>query len=142
MISACIGAIDGVQIAIKKPSNSEVPNPTAYYNRKGHFALNVQAVADSTRRITWASIRTPGAVHDANAYALSALFITFIALGICPFHLVGDDAYSNSESMLCPIPGTLPPGSREDAFNYYQSLTRQPVERGGLCFARSLRARL
>ena len=56
IIATCIGAIDGVQIAIKKPSLSEAPNPTAYINRKGYFALNVQAVADSTGRIIWASI--------------------------------------------------------------------------------------
>ena len=46
-------------------------------------------------------------------------------LGVLSF----DDAYTNSETMLCPFPGVLPPGSAQDAYNYYQSLTRQPIER-------------
>jgi len=129
IVGACIGAIDGVQIAIKKPTVLDAPNPTAYINRKGFFALNVQAVADSSGRILWCSIKTPGATHDSMAFELSALFLRFIALGLAPFYFVGDDAYSNAEHMLCPVPGSLPAGSREDAFNYYQSLTRQPVER-------------
>jgi hypothetical protein len=80
VIMKCISAIDGVQVRIKKPLVSEVPNPTAYVNRKGFFALNVQACADSTGRITWASIRTPGAVHDAAAYEMSVLFRTIASV--------------------------------------------------------------
>ena len=129
IIGNAIGAIDGVQIAIKKPSLKEVPNPTAYYNRKGWFAINVQAIADSTGRIIWASIKAPGAMHDSGAFEITDFHRT-ISYGISPYHLVGDDAYSNSHMMLCPIPGVLAPGSKEDAFNYYQSLTRISVERG------------
>jgi hypothetical protein len=75
---------------------------------------------------------------NANAYELSALFYRFVALGIALFHFVGDDAYSNGETMLCPIPGASAVGSQQDAFNYYQSLTRQPIERGASAAARSL----
>ena len=55
------------QVAIKKPSKREAPNPTAYYTRKGIYALNVQAIADATGRVTWASIRTHPVAHTACA---------------------------------------------------------------------------
>ena len=130
IIAYCIGAIDGVQVAIVKPSRRACPNPTAYYNRKGYFALNVQAIADSTGRITWASIRTPGAVNDANAFELSALFDLVARLGLAAYHFVGDSAYTNSETMLVPFPAaSAPAGSANDAFNFYQSSTRIAVER-------------
>ena len=38
IINHCIGAIDGVQVKIKKPTVRVVPNPTTYMNRKGGSA--------------------------------------------------------------------------------------------------------
>jgi hypothetical protein len=44
------------------------------------------------------------------------------------YYLVGDEAYVNGIGMLTPVSGAAH-GSAEDHFNYYQSLTRQPIER-------------
>lgn len=116
---------------IKKPSLRQAPNPTAYFNRHNVYSLNVQAVSDARGRVTWASIRTPGSVHDNLAYSISSLCNIVSALGGI-FHLVGDSAYVNDNTMLGPFPqNQATAGTKEDVFNYYQSLTRQPVER---CF--------
>ena len=146
IIAGCIGAIDGVQVEIKKPSAADCHNPTAYVNRKGIFAINVQArrpscscllprlprltsrpsastrvsqaIADSSGRLTWASIRVPGSTYDANAFDLSTLACLIAKLGLLGFYLVGDSAYRNSETMLCPIPADIArSGTDEDAFN-------------------------
>jgi hypothetical protein len=49
----CIGAIDGIAIRINCPPESEVPDPKNYWCRKGFYALNVQAICDSKKRILW-----------------------------------------------------------------------------------------
>ena len=131
IISSCFGAIDGVQVLIKKPSVNEVPNrnPAQYFNRYGKPTINVQAVADHTARITYLAVNAPGGMHDNQALNISnladVLASVFAVLG---FHLVGDEAYVNGIGMLCPVSGPAP-GSPEDHFNYFQSLTRQPIER-------------
>lgn len=128
-ISNCIGAIDGVQVWIRKPWKREVPNPSYYFTRHHKFAINAQAIADSMGRIIWLSVRAPGSMHDSLAFGLSELCTSIASLGLGGYHLVGDDAYTDSETMLTPVPGGPAAGSAEDDYNYYQSLTRQSVER-------------
>lgn len=43
-----IGCIDGSHIPICKPSQ----NAESYFNRKGYYSMNVQAVCDDKRRFT------------------------------------------------------------------------------------------
>ena len=44
----CVGALDGIAIPLEKPRH--VPNPASFYNRKGYYALLVQAVVDARCR--------------------------------------------------------------------------------------------
>jgi hypothetical protein len=38
----CIGALDGISTAIKKPSYTELPGRRAWFNRKGHHPVDMQ----------------------------------------------------------------------------------------------------
>lgn len=128
VFDTCIGAIDGVQVQIAKPSRADCGQPNYYYTRKDVFALNVQAIADYLGRITWISICAPGSVNDSIAYRMSRLWQTLERQGV-GFFLVGDEAYNNTEAMAVPVHGLWQSGTAEDDYNYYQALTRQPVER-------------
>jgi hypothetical protein len=76
-LSGCAGALDGISIRIREPSANEVANPVTYFNRKGMFALCVQAVWDSNYRFTFASALCPGSTQDSVAFAASS-FSTFL----------------------------------------------------------------
>ena len=129
VVSHCFGAIDGVQIAIRKPFASEVPNPASYFNRYGKPTINMQAVADATGRFTWIAVNAPGGMHDNQALSISSMANALGSLiAVLGYYLSGDEAYINGEGMLCPVSGPAP-GTPEDHFNYYQSLTRNPIER-------------
>lgn len=120
--------------------------------RKCIYAMNVQAIADATGRITWASCACEGARPDASAFGMTNLFS--VVAGWTRWCLVGDEAYTLDNTMLIPYRNAregashdepLPPprhpnrtrltptsshaGTAEDDYNYFQSLTRQPVER-------------
>jgi hypothetical protein len=52
-----IGAIDGIAVAIRAPSPSECPNPRSIFNRKGFFAINVQAVVGADYSVLYLSAK-------------------------------------------------------------------------------------
>ena len=125
IIDGCVGDVDGVMIKITKPSY----NGSQFYCRKGFFALNVQAVVDSTRTINYLAIGSTGSTHDSTAWKATKMFRAMEA-GKLPveYYICGDDAYSGcGEQMLCPYAGPNQPFA-EDVFNFYQSRTRIAVE--------------
>jgi hypothetical protein len=129
VIAHCFGAIDGVQISIKKPTEKESPNPAAYFNRFSKATINVQAIADSTGRILWIAVNAPGGMHDHQALAITRMADVLASLlASLGYYAVGDEAYVNGPGMLTPI-STPVAGTPEDHFNYFQSLTRNPIER-------------
>ena len=129
VITHCFGAIDGVQISIRKPRTREVPNPAAYFNRYSKPTINMQAIADATGRILWIAVNAPGGMHDNQALSISSMAdVLFSLLTSLGYFLAGDEAYVNGPGMLTPVSGPTP-GTNEDHYNYYQSLTRNPVER-------------
>jgi len=72
-IEGCVAAMDGIAIKIAEPCVNDVPNPSTYFNRKGFFALNIQAMCDSSYRFLYVSALTPGSTHDSTAFAMSGL---------------------------------------------------------------------
>ena len=74
IINTCFGAIDGVQVLIKKPSVAEVPNgnPAQFFNRYNKPTINMQAIADSTARITWISVKVRSPLTSACSHLLSS----------------------------------------------------------------------
>jgi DDE superfamily endonuclease len=110
-----IGAIDGIAVAIRAPSPSECPNLRSFFNRKGFFAINAQAVVGADYSVLYLSAKQAGSTHDSTAFQSTALFnflsLTAGEIGALPAFAVlsADDAYGNG-SCGCRI---ITPYSRE-----------------------------
>lgn len=122
----CIGSIDGIAIAIEKPP--EGYNPLHFYNRKGYFALPVQAVVDADYRFIAVSITCSGSTHDALCYKLSNIYEN-LEKGNVPkgFWIAGDDAYPTSPYLITPFSSSFA-SSFQDSFNFFHSSMRVHVE--------------
>jgi len=70
-LTGCCAALDGKAIKINEPALRDVPNSSAYYNTKGFFALNIQALCDSSYKFLYISALSPGSTHDSTALAMS-----------------------------------------------------------------------
>jgi len=138
-INGCIAALDGIAIKINEPSSRDVCNPSTYYNRKGFFALNVQALCDSSYKFLFVSAITPGSSHDSSALAMSSLadLLKKNDGGIKEkYWIAGDAAYVCTNRLLTPWPGKNLPVSK-DCFNYWQSSARIHIEQAfGILVAR------
>ena len=51
IVTGCVGALDGIAIRIPRPSRRHVKNAKAFFNRKHFYAFNMQAIADSKRKL-------------------------------------------------------------------------------------------
>jgi hypothetical protein len=126
VLTGCVGAIDGIQIAIAARS---VPGGVAgYYCRKGFYSLNVQGICDAHNRIRWLRAAEKGASHDSTAWRSSPLAqcLDGGAMGE-QWWLAADDAYAAcGPYMLTPYPGRglADTDPAADAFNYYLSNSR------------------
>eukprot|EP00808_Paulinella_micropora_P020571 g26203.t1 len=115
----------------------EVPNPRAYYCRKGYFGINAQLACGPDLRFRWADVRCTGGTHDQLAYTVSGLDIL---KGLPPkYYCVGDNGYLPHEYLLVPYKGrslrTTAP--YKDSFNFHLSQLRIHVERAfGMLTAR------
>ena len=128
--TGCIGAIDGLAIRIRCPSN--VNDPANYFCRKNFHALNVQAICDRQKRILWIDPGHQGASHDSTAWLESNLHDKLSEdwkeiLQKHGFFIVGDSAYPLSTYLLVPYPNAKP-HSAEDAFNFWLSNSRIQIE--------------
>jgi hypothetical protein len=91
-----------------------------FFSRKGFFALNAQAICDAERRFLGLSICAPGSTNDNLAWDLCSTAKWLKAGGLhdvsvgaadelglpSGFFLVGDNAYTNSDSMAVPFQGS------------------------------------
>lgn len=138
-LTGCCAALDGIAISITEPSSRDVPNSSTYYNRKGFFALNVQALCDSTYRFLFVSAVTPGSTHDSTAIAMSSLasLLSQDNGGISGnYWIAADEAYICNHRIVCPWPGKNLPVEK-DCFNYWQSSARIHIEQAfGMLVAR------
>ena len=65
----CIGSHDGIDIRISRPTLSKMVRDLGnYFCRKNFFALNVQAICDRKKKITWMSPGHQGSAHDSTAW--------------------------------------------------------------------------
>eukprot|EP00808_Paulinella_micropora_P008193 g45156.t1 len=128
-LKGCIGALDGLVVAIKCPDKRDVPNPSRYYCRKGYYGLNLQAMCDSDLRFTWAEMKWPGSTNDSLALQSSSLMHTLLKKKLkSQYFIVADNGYPISDHVLTPYKGRTLTTER-DTFNFYLSQKRQTIER-------------
>ena len=99
-----VGALDGKQIAIKKPKKSG----SEYFNYKGHFSLVLLALVDADYKFLWVNVRASGSSSDAEIFSHSKVKrrIENGTLGLPPpeplgpggpdlhYFLLGDDTFA------------------------------------------------
>ncbi|CAM9724020.1 unnamed protein product, partial [Hapterophycus canaliculatus] len=129
IIRRCLGAVDGVTIKMKKPGKREHVCPDRFFSgHKKCVGLNMQAICDSNFVFTAVSITLPASVNDRTAWRT----LGFAALAASlpgKYYLLGDAAYPSSSKVLVPFPGSLMPDQPfKDAYNYFQSSGRMPIE--------------
>ncbi len=93
------GAIDGSQIAIKRPHVNE----HVYVNRKGYHAINVQAVCTADFLFANIVVRFPGSTHDSFIWNTCALRQKFVAGEFGSFFLLGDSGYAQRPWLMTPV---------------------------------------
>ena len=94
------------------------------------FALNMQAICDNQRRITWMSTMCAGSTHDMQAFACSwlggVLSNPAHPFNNTGFSIFGDPAYqgmaNRCRSLITPFTNNVTP--EQDAFNYFHSSSR------------------
>jgi len=104
-LRACCGALDGLAVTVQHPTIIARDNSASYYNRKGFFALNMQAVCYPWYIFMFVSTVAAGSTHDSTAFAMSGLSkILRNAAGtpLQDYYIVSDEAYVCSESLLTP----------------------------------------
>jgi hypothetical protein len=128
----CIGALDGIAIRIYRPFFSDVTDPGNFFSRKGFFALNVQAICDSSKRFLWVSTGHQGSTHDSVAFADTKLIDELSSMAEWlrskQFFLVGDSAYSLASWIMTPFPDASVVGGFHDSFNFWLSNSRIRIE--------------
>lgn len=125
-LPGCVGAIDGITIAIERPQ--KIYNPSAFYCRKGYYAIPVQGLVNSEYKFAAMSAFCTGSTHDSAALKMSNIG-KFLDEGNLPigYWIAGDEAYCCSENLLTPFKQsfTIP---YTDSFNFFQSSHRIHVE--------------
>lgn len=133
IFKGCFGAMDGIAIRIYCPSFSDVPDPVNYWCQKGFYALNVQAICDSSKRILWVSTGHKGSTHDSTAFFETSLYDLLWECADWLFSnglfLIGDSAYALLSFFLIPFESNVTePGSPQDGFNFWHSNSRIRIE--------------
>lgn len=126
----CTGAIDGLAITIRAPSKKSVLNQARFFSgSKKKYCINMQAVCDSKCRFLAVTFKHVGSTNDAIAFEQGSLK-DLCASQQFPYHWNGDNAYTLSETMMIPFPGTnlkVVYPSREH-FNFWHSQVRITIE--------------
>ena len=117
-LPGCIGALDGIAIALARPRR--IYNPSAFYNRKGYYAIPVQAIVDSDCRFMAISVLCVGSTHDSLAFDVSHMS-RYIKSGEIPIGLwiSSDEAYAGGEFILVPFRQQVLTKFLDGFFYYY-----------------------
>jgi hypothetical protein len=110
-----IAALDGIAVGIFCPRLSCCPDPRKYYNRKGFFAICVQACVSALYKISFVSAMHAYSSHDSTAFMSTPLY-THLSKSeqdgdlpaLC--HVAAGNAYGNGAAgggILTPYSGNL-----------------------------------
>jgi hypothetical protein len=98
LFKGTILAGDGLVVSINAPNENETGGLplSCFRNRKGCWAINVQAFCDSFCRFRYFEVSWPGSTNDITAYKQTKLYNWFLDNRIPEeFHMVLDEAYSS-----------------------------------------------
>jgi hypothetical protein len=116
------GAIDGSQIAIKRPHINE----HVFVNRKGYHAINVQAVCSADFTFSDIVVRFPGSSHDSFIWNSCTLKRRFVAGDYGNFVLLGDSGYAQRPWLMTPVRNPMTPAQLR--YNGIHTGTRFKIE--------------
>ena len=96
---------------------------------KKMVCINMQAVCQSDSQFVAVTCKHVGCTNDSIALETSCLKTVCQSLPF-PYHWIGDNAYTLTESMIVPFPGPNLHKSQPyfGAFNFYQSQLRITIE--------------
>jgi hypothetical protein len=118
-----VGAIDGMHIAISKPTSRA---EDYYYFKSGGYSFNCQAMVDSQKRFMDLYLGMRGSTNDSRIFRRSSLyhlaqqntlFDTRFALPRFTLYLVGDSGFPMLPWLLTPHKGRENSGVVEYLFN-------------------------
>lgn len=127
----CVGAIDGLAIQIVAPSRKMGGGLNAkkfFSGSKKYYCVNMQGVCDAHCRFSGMSCKTVGSTNDCDAFNKSGLRLMNQSLPP-PFHDVGDGAYVDTETLMCPYGLDGCPSVWKESFDFYHSQIRITIER-------------
>mmetsp|Transcript_24147 Transcript_24147/g.57292 ORF Transcript_24147/g.57292 Transcript_24147/m.57292 type:complete len:134 (+) Transcript_24147:1595-1996(+) len=106
--------------------------PLRIFNRKGNFAIVVQAMCDGNRKFCMMSAEHQGACPDATAWNTSSFFNSATGLAArggvpAPYFILADAAYGLTEYILTPYDGNNLPADK-DSYNFGHSHYRMNIE--------------
>ena len=129
ILDGCLSALDGFAVPMFEPSKYDCENPSSYKNRKGFFAILVQAMCDADALFTWAALEFQGSCHDSTAFTSTPFFHDIDTHVPGGYYIAADDAYVCSEKVLTPYSGSHDHHAPEDTFNpnYYHSSTNRII---------------
>ena len=81
-----LGAVDGTLIPIKKPHEDEY----LYLCRKGFHSINVQAIAEPSKKFLSIVVKYPGSTHDSYIWQSSAIAQKFENMEMGEGWILGD----------------------------------------------------
>ena len=130
-------ALDGKHVAIKKPPHGG----SFYYNYKGFNSIVVIALVDAGYKFLYVDVGAEGGASDGGTWNHCTLHEA-IETGRAvlpdpaplphddrplPYHIVGDDAFAMTTSLMKPYPHRSQ-NPRERIFSYRLSCARRVVE--------------
>ncbi len=128
----CVGAVDGKHVNVQNFANSG----SLFRNYKGTFSLVLFAICDSRYKFLYCNIGAAGSANDAAIWQSTAFksLLEQGQLGLpdspsphVKFHLVGDDIFGLSETMMKPFPRKNLE-RKQLVFNYRLSRARRVIE--------------
>ena len=69
----CVGALDDMAVRITRPTSKDTASPKFYFNGKGFYSVNLQAIAEYNRKIVWWNINTVASIHGNMAWVVTPL---------------------------------------------------------------------
>jgi hypothetical protein len=132
-----IGAIDGKHVRVYKPSLTG----SLYYNYKHFFSILLLAICDSNYKFIFIDVGAYGKCSDSTVFQNSIFYKKLREFNLnipkesnipgvpndLPYFFIGDEAFSISEHILRPYPGTNLNFTKR-IFNYRLSRARRYIE--------------